>query len=275
MRGTAWPRSGVERLTRFIPACAGNRTYPIFARVRRPVHPRVCGEQIVECGQLYADVGSSPRVRGTVSYSSGSLSHRRFIPACAGNSATLAIRHLEEAVHPRVCGEQSTYGPDTSRVIGSSPRVRGTGDPRITGSTSDRFIPACAGNRSLTACMAVLTAVHPRVCGEQAVWTTAHTVSAGSSPRVRGTVITTGEDFGLVRFIPACAGNRIITCTVSSGPTVHPRVCGEQQASDKSDRSHCGSSPRVRGTVDRRISRSRVSRFIPACAGNRPTIGGY
>ena len=167
-----------------------------------------------------------------------------------------------------MCGEQSTYGPDTSRVIGSSPRVRGTGDPRITGSTSDRFIPACAGNRSLTACMAVLTAVHPRVCGEQAVWTTAHTVSAGSSPRVRGTVITTGEDFGLVRFIPACAGNSLSTDFSHQMISVHPRVCGEQDRSIFACVATIGSSPRVRGTGSSPARYPADRRFIPACAGN-------
>ena len=49
---------------------------------------------------------------------------------------------------------------------------------------------------------------------------------------------------------------------------VHPRVCGERDATFKDTDGTDGSSPRVRGTFLREpVLHARV-RFIPACAGN-------
>jgi hypothetical protein len=49
---------------------------------------------------------------------------------------------------------------------------------------------------------------------------------------------------------------------------VHPRVCGEHVLSiGYLSRPH-GSSPRVRGTLLRRLQSFASRRFIPACAGN-------
>ena len=51
-----------------------------------------------------------------------------------------------------------------------------------------RFIPACAGNSVMDALKSGLTAVHPRVCGEQTGNSGKRLTRGGSSPRVRGTV---------------------------------------------------------------------------------------
>ncbi len=90
----------------------------------------------------------------------------------------------------------------------------------------------------------------------------------GSSPRVRGTghqwrVLIVG-----VRFIPACAGNRLVCGRPSYWPPVHPRVCGEQGADRGARHPAGGSSPRVRGTGETAASPALEPRFIPACAGN-------
>ena len=51
--------------------------------------------------------GSSPRVRGTARREHYGYRHSRFIPACAGNQDGVYVnKDREEAVHPRVCGEQ-------------------------------------------------------------------------------------------------------------------------------------------------------------------------
>ena len=115
-----------------------------------------------------------------------------------------------------------------------------------------------------------MQAVHPRVCGEQNKMSRAGQVTIGSSPRVRGT--EDEDEDAHERFIPACAGNRQRRCIWMCCRPVHPRVCGEQASSAP----HClalnGSSPRVRGTVDLGKSWTLDSRFIPACAGNRPSV---
>ena len=70
--------------------------------------------------------GSSPRVRGTRKDGKAAPRLHRFIPACAGNTASALVKPCSRTVHPRVCGEHL-------------PRGRGGGAER-------RFIPACAGN---------------------------------------------------------------------------------------------------------------------------------
>ena len=196
----------------------------------------------------------------------------RFIPACAGNSVPGDDWGAGCAVHPRVCGEQTSQNSRNLAPDGSSPRVRGTVPAQALAHPADRFIPACAGNRRSPRRLHPMHSVHPRVCGEQIVGETTEIPVRGSSPRVRGTA---GHRRGLGnrnRFIPACAGNSHGLHLHSSIPSVHPRVCGEQPATGGGIPPIYGSSPRVRGTAPPRRPRRGRRRFIPACAGNRRAI---
>src|SRR4030042_890560 len=112
--------------------------------------------------------------------------YSRFIPACAGNTKHTRISAFKQSVHPRVCGEHKRVYLKVSSWVGSSPRVRGTQDaeslpsllhrfiPAWAGNTKlalrvgdhCRFIPACAGNTPVKAAVTMVSAVHPRVCGE-------------------------------------------------------------------------------------------------------------
>ena len=88
------------------PRVRGTRCRGVQRGGGKPVHPRVCGELVVQ------------RVIGGNRF--------RFIPACAGNSPLPRTR--------------------MGSTRGSSPRVRGTRSrPRCRWRTP-RFIPACAGN---------------------------------------------------------------------------------------------------------------------------------
>ena len=193
---------------RFIPACAGNSNCLRFLPKKKP--------------------GSSPRVRGTVIRYGDRTHYIRFIPACAGNSAHYNKPRPGKPVHPRVCGEQRSSIRGPTMLFGSSPRVRGTVRISKFLVVIRRFIPACAGNSPLSLAGLLLRAVHPRVCGEQAIRGTIAAASAGSSPRVRGTGRLRGLNHRRARFIPACAGNRATSARISSRVPVHPRVCGEQ-----------------------------------------------
>ena len=90
------------------------------------VHPRVCGEHTRVGGTNHDGSGSSPRVRGTPQCHRRETPQDRFIPACAGNTARRAALAVTGTVHPRVCGEHSLRAHRMWRIIGSSPRVRGT-----------------------------------------------------------------------------------------------------------------------------------------------------
>ena len=93
-----------------------------------------------------AEVGSSPRVRGTGLVRSDAFHLHRFIPARAGNSHLVSSLPDRCSVHPRACGEQKQKPFSGGTEIGSSPRVRGTELDRFVLSSLRRFIPARAGN---------------------------------------------------------------------------------------------------------------------------------
>ena len=135
---------------------------------------------------------------------------------------------------------------------GSSPRARGTqlevGDLRNAG----RFIPACAGNSSVSRRTNSRTSVHPRLRGEL--------VSVVKRTRL------------FSRFIPACAGNSSSAVSWESIRTVHPRLRGELLCRCSATTTATGSSPLARGTQILIQFRQSVERFIPACAGNSVSV---
>ena len=153
------------------------------------------------------------------------------------------------AVHPRVRGEHFLPIELENVAAGSSPRARGTLWRFLLLASYPRFIPACAGNTIYPLFYAVDSAVHPRVRGEHrwvVVWTI---VTAGSSPRARGTLSHTRTDRADHRFIPACAGNTFGSCLTCAGRSVHPRVRGEHFLPIELTVLNSGSSPRARGTL--------------------------
>ena len=175
---------------------------------------------------------------------------------------------IDEPVHPRVCGERGLLPRRWGDFCGSSPRVRGTGCRWHRGAEQRRFIPACAGNGHTSPTREGGYPVHPRVCGERVIKARWLGMCPGSSPRVRGTGSPAQRRPAGLRFIPACAGNGWGRVRWTFDSSVHPRVCGERVFADLGGSLPCGSSPRVRGTVRRRIRHVRSDRFIPACAGN-------
>ena len=94
----------------------------------------------------------------------------------------------------------------------------------------------------------------------------------GSSPRARGTAVLGGGAADDARFIPAGAGNRYAPARSAPGSLVHPRGRGEQVATYCVFDALPGSSPRARGTDQHVAARRAQIRFIPAGAGNRPTL---
>ena len=176
-----------------------------------------------------------------------------------------------------MCGERGACGGPASSGRGSSPRVRGTVSQRTESQNLFRFIPACAGNGRGTPSRGPRRSVHPRVCGERSFGVQTPPWTAGSSPRVRGTDLIHVRLSGVIRFIPACAGNGLTRSIVTGSKSVHPRVCGERLIAGQIARPIVGSSPRVRGTAELEMHPVLGHRFIPACAGNgrrRPTKGG-
>ena len=238
---------------------------------------------------MHCSTGSSPRVRGThprdrhcgagrriIPACAGNtrlVSRRTFlpwiIPACAGNTESEAARFEVLSDHPRVCGEHIWHAILKAKVLGSSPRVRGTRRRRPEATRKFRIIPACAGNTLKVDLGHRKMRIIPRVRGTRPGDSSTTTVR-GSSPRVRGTLAGLDPGRRLDRIIPACAGNtrrnhRRLHCHPD-----HPRVCGEHTQPGVNSSSTCGSSPRVRGTRPFDLAPDRTGRIIPACAGNTP-----
>ncbi len=95
------------QIDRFIPACAGSRPPTRQQPARRPVHPRVRGEQQHGLLQRIRQYGSSPHARGAVQAFAVMCDIGRFIPACAGSRPVSLEPIAPSPVHPRVRGEQT------------------------------------------------------------------------------------------------------------------------------------------------------------------------
>ena len=150
--------------------------------------------------------------------------------------------------HPRACGELPAWHRSIRADGGSSPRMRGTRGRRRLGLRFRRIIPAHAGNSARRIAAPPGTADHPRACGELSSRPASSRVSAGSSPRMRGTQPLTAGSPGLVRIIPAHAGNSRAVPAHAGGAADHPRACGELPAVRSVLSDQFGSSPRMRGT---------------------------
>ena len=252
---------------RIIPACAGRTFRTSWPRFRTPDHPRVCGANMRLMITFLMLSGSSPRVRGE--HADG-LFHSmwfRIIPACAGRTASTRPSRRRAPDHPRVCGANCALAIRFERVIGSSPRVRGEHDARPALLQEGRIIPACAGRTRRACTRSRLPPDHPRVCGANDDDYSEREDTYGSSPRVRGEHVVQPRSRLYDRIIPACAGRttryRPRTCAWPD----HPRVCGAN-VHVGSGRCTCGgSSPRVRGELQRESRYGGLGRIIPACAG--------
>ena len=207
MRGTFERRRRQEEALGLIPAGAGNIAAACFTAAFLGAHPRGCGEHVVSGWQVCRSLGSSPRVRGTCTFTAHYDSVGGLIPAGAGNILSVSSSKRAGGAHPRGCGEHRTTVTTGLRRMGSSPRVRGT-SPTITPiSGKVGLIPAGAGNIVLRVFTIDLHRAHPRGCGEHSLCYGLIAGGRGSSPRVRGTLIGFKRSRLISGLIPAGAGN--------------------------------------------------------------------
>ena len=226
-------------------------------------------------------------MRGTQPARIETLSRERIIPAHAGNSwapvapetastdhpragnsprSASTGRHVPD--HPRACGELGSPSAKDLSNAGSSPRMRGTRLKPNDLHRLFRIIPAHAGNSEPPSIFQSLSPDHPRACGELFAVTISWFSGAGSSPRMRGTPRLPAGPQRRSRIIPAHAGNSRTHARARSGPSDHPRACGELASRVVTGEINCGSSPRMRGTRRPDAVHLRRHRIIPAHAGN-------
>ena len=207
MRGT---RQTVHRLRRpagIIPAHAGNTSRPCMMPSLVQDHPRACGEHYRTGVVPFAVSGSSPRMRGTQHVCWYFCVIHGIIPAHAGNTKFKPKKTTDDWDHPRACGEHCPRNSRVCRSSGSSPRMRGTLGDRNISIILAGIIPAHAGNTGMFVARARLHRDHPRACGEHNNVCTPPTSCSGSSPRMRGTLLSCDPDVTFSGIIPAHAGN--------------------------------------------------------------------
>ena len=136
--------------------------------------------------------------------------------------------------------------------------------------TTERSIPACAGEATAPLPSSRGKRVYPRVCGGSSMARRSGRQSKGLSPRVRGKPPPTRWCSLRWRSIPACAGEARPSRIVGITPPVYPRVCGGSHSAAPSAAAAPGLSPRVRGKPGQHRQLGAALRSIPACAGEAP-----
>ncbi len=131
-----------------------------------------------------------------------------------------------------------------------------------------RFIPTHVGNTWDSHYLAVAMAVHPHACGEHQICAPLHRVSAGSSPRMWGTLSHLTIDIPTTRFIPTHVGNTSARIEANFISAVHPHACGEHIGCSPQLLNSYGSSPRMWGTLPNEQGAANSGRFIPTHVGN-------
>ena len=174
--------------------------------------------------------------------------HRRFIPAGAGNTAGVLGIKFSSAVYPRWRGEHCACAVMSPFLFGLSPLARGTPKGWRRWRPGIRFIPAVAGNTKIKPRAHSWATVYPRWRGEHASPSARASCCNGLSPLARGTRFLRAAGRVPFRFIPAGAGNTVKK--LSAWLLCH------------------GLSPLARGTRTPAAPPCSTIRFIPAGAGN-------
>ena len=207
-------------------------------------------------------------MRGTAFTYSVKVTFSRITPAHAGNSKIFCKGLYSLPDHPRACGEQSIDKGQTACLLGSPPRMRGTGQRAMYTDNTVGITPAHAGNSYQGQGCGKYTQDHPRACGEQRAASRLGNCWKGSPPRMRGTEHRHNRREPEPRITPAHAGNSHAPGRILPAHKDHPRACGEQSPSPGNQHCQQGSPPRMRGTANKRSVSNEKFGITPAHAGN-------
>ena len=191
----------------------------------------------------------------------------RIIPAHAGQTKGATCYEMCKTDHPRACGANLADIDKAYDVNGSSPRMRGKQNNAYVTFSAQRIIPAHAGQTFGSQSRIGTMPDHPRACGANGIIHGRNHADAGSSPRMRGKPIRSGEFFYHSRIIPAHAGQTRSSHPIRQYRSDYPRACGANDSLyHRLDFAH-GSSPRMRGKLHGPRDGGRRLRIIPAHAG--------
>ena len=232
VRGQRDGRANRAGLLRIIPARAGPTYFINHVDYINADHPRSCGANM-QARHFGAGLsGSSPLVRGQRSSLRPAWPRPRIIPARAGPTwwPPSAIRRTPD--HPRSCGANGSRAPPVMHKHGSSPLVRGQQHDVHQQPTCRRIIPARAGPTQNHGKNYYPKTDHPRSCGANHKFFDIEPVLDGSSPLVRGQLVSMDRVVEVYRIIPARAGPTLASLAYMPVAADHPRSCGANSVSN-------------------------------------------
>ena len=166
MRGKLRSARAANKARGLIPAHAGKTPLSHNPSDPAQAHPRACGENCVFTAEKFANIGSSPRMRGKPEAGSAPWRTTGLIPAHAGKTVSRAAPPPSPPAHPRACGENTQKAYEIFVDEGSSPRMRGKPLNSSPRGGRSRLIPAHAGKTSALSFRYIDFWAHPRACGE-------------------------------------------------------------------------------------------------------------
>ena len=215
------------RRARFTPTCVGKTWQRPTSTAPRTVHPHVRGEDLSALGRNRGGAGSPPRAWGRLLALLILPTAVRFTPTCVGKTSVEAPCFALCAVHPHVRGEDDKMTARQRTGYGSPPRAWGRRERVALGWIGDRFTPTCVGKTATVTPLAMATAVHPHVRGEDSNRWTAASTPAGSPPRAWGRLGARRVRGFPFRFTPTCVGKTSSKPGSTNHLPVHPHVRGE------------------------------------------------
>ncbi len=197
--------------------------------------------------------GLSPRTRGSLPEPADPRVEVRSIPAHAGEPAPGNAAFGPRWVYPRARGGADQYDYIAFRLMGLSPRTRGSHPGRPLLHRRRRF--------------------YPRARGGAAVGLAPLRGNAVLSPRTRGSPLTRRDGQVRERSIPAHAGEPGTSCSSRRWGSVYPRARGGAESSPLVSAIHQGLSPRTREPQTRGTRRCSWWVYPRARGGSRGRVG--
>ena len=246
-RGKRSPFALKAPLSGSIPAWAGETPLYPRAKVLCAVYPRVGGGNGLFGTFSVPTIGLSPRGRGKLIFVDVGVGIWGSIPAWAGETHGIPALDMAKAVYPRVGGGNRARRWAAAWRRGLSPRGRGKPPKPLENHRPRRSIPAWAGETAIQIRRRQARAVYPRVGGGNKLWLNQDPPQRGLSPRGRGKPRTCRLRLGVLRSIPAWAGETFDAPPSENRPKVYPRVGGGNIIDAAHPRIDEGLSPRGRG----------------------------
>ena len=142
------------------------------------------------------------------------------IPASAGQTSRKPQAREFRRAHPRECGADHLQLQLLACDRGSSPRVRGRQLPNPTRGSTQRLIPASAGQTFANGAAVVRSTAHPRECGADVAPRVCRWTRLGSSPRVRGRPFATSNAAPIERVKEPTSSSHLLRYPANAGNVV-------------------------------------------------------